>query len=74
MEVHFTSEQETRLSQIASHSGTDTEQLVKHAALRLLEEDARFRAAVKKGLDAAARGDFIEEEEMDARIAQMLQS
>jgi len=74
MEVHFTSERETRLSQIASHSGTDTEQLVKDAALRLLEEDARFRAAVKKGLDAAARGDFIEEEEMDARIARMLQS
>jgi predicted transcriptional regulator len=42
--------------------------------LRLLEEDTRFRAAVKKGLDAAARGDFIEEEEMDARIARMLQS
>ena len=74
MEVHFTSEQETRLSQIARHSGTDPEQLVKNAALRLLEEDARFRAGVKKGLDASARGDFIEEEEMDARIARMLQS
>jgi len=74
MEVHFTSEQEARLSQIAIHSGTDPEQLVKSAALRLLEEDARFRAGVKRGLDAAARGDFIEEEEMDARIERMLQS
>jgi predicted transcriptional regulator len=74
MEVHFTSEQEAQLSQIANHSGTDPEQLVKSAALRLLEEDARFRAGVKRGLDAAARGDFIEEEEMDARIERMLQS
>jgi predicted transcriptional regulator len=74
MEVHFTSEQEARLSQIANHTGTDTEDLVRNAALRLLEEDAHFRAGVQKGLDAAARGDFIEEEEMDARIDRMLQS
>jgi hypothetical protein len=43
MEVDFTSEQEARLSQIADHSSTDLEQLVRKAALRLLEEDARFR-------------------------------
>ena len=48
MEVHFTPEQEAQLSQIASHAGTDTERLVKDAALRLLEQDARFRAAVRK--------------------------
>jgi hypothetical protein len=45
MEVHFTPEQEAQLSLIASHAGTDTERLVKDAALRLLEQDARFRAA-----------------------------
>ena len=48
MEVNFTPEQEAQLSQIASHAGTDTERLVKDAALRLLEQDARFRAAVRK--------------------------
>ena len=36
MEVHFTAEQEARLAQIA----TKAEQLVKNAALRLLEEAA----------------------------------
>jgi hypothetical protein len=41
--VHLTPEQEAQLSQIASHAGTDTERLVKDAALRLLERDARFR-------------------------------
>ena len=69
MEVHFTPEQETQLSQIATHAGTDVERLVKDAALRLLQEEARFRAAVREGIAQADRGEFIEEEEMDARLA-----
>jgi predicted transcriptional regulator len=74
MEVHFTPEQEAQLSQIASRAGTDTERLVKDAALRLLEQDARFRAAVREGIAQADRGKFIEEEEMEARIERMLNS
>jgi predicted transcriptional regulator len=31
--------------------------------LRLLHEDARFRAAVREGIAQADRGEFIEEEE-----------
>jgi predicted transcriptional regulator len=72
MEVHFTPEQEAQLAQMATKSGTDAEHLVKDAALRLLEEEARFLAAVEKGIAAAERGEFIEEEEMDARLEQML--
>lgn len=74
MEVHFTAEQEAQLSQIATKSGTDAERLVKDAALRLLEEDARFRAAVREGREQADRGEFIEEAEMDARLERMLRS
>jgi predicted transcriptional regulator len=37
-------------------------------------EDARFRAAVRKGIAQADQGEFIEEEEMDARIKRMLNS
>jgi predicted transcriptional regulator len=74
MEVHFTPEQEAALAQIATRSGTDTERLVKEAALRLLAEDSRFRAAVREGIEQADRGLFIEEEEMDARFEQMLRS
>jgi len=62
------------LSQIAAHTGTAASDLVKDAALRLLEEDSRFRAAVRKGIEQADRGEFIEEEEMDGRIERMLQS
>jgi predicted transcriptional regulator len=74
MEIHFTPEQEAQLAQIASSAGTDAQRLVKEAALRLLEEDARFRAAVREGIGQADRGEFIEEEEMDARLEQMLRS
>ncbi|HJT87610.1 MAG TPA: hypothetical protein VJ732_07130 [Bryobacteraceae bacterium] len=74
MEVPFTAEQEARLAQMATKSGTDAPQLVRDAALRLLEEEAQFRAAVRDGIAQADRGEFIEEEEMDARFEQMLRS
>jgi predicted transcriptional regulator len=74
MEVDFTPDQQAELSRVAFHSGKRAEQLVKDAALRILESDARFRAGVRKGIEAAERGEFIEEEEMDARIEQLLQS
>ena len=44
MEVHFTPEQEAQLAQIASHEGIDVEQLVKDAALRILEKSPRQAA------------------------------
>jgi predicted transcriptional regulator len=74
MEVPFTAEQEAHLARVANNSGTDAPHLVKDAALRLLEEDARFRAAVREGIAQADRGEFIEEKEMDARFEQMLSS
>ena len=73
MEVRFTPEQEAMLSQVASHAGTDAERLVKDAALRLLEQDARFRAKVREGIQQADRGQLIEEDEMEARIARTLE-
>jgi len=65
--------QEAQLAQIAITAGTDAEQLVKDAALRLLEQDAHFCAAVREGIAQADRGEFIEEEEMDARVKRMFQ-
>ncbi len=73
MEVQFTPEEEARLARIATQEGVDPAELVKDAALRLLEDDARFRAGVQKGIEQADRGEFIEEEEMDARVKRMFQ-
>ena len=73
MEVQFTPEEEARLARIATQEGVAPAELVKDAALRLLEGDARFRAGVQKGIEQADRGEFIEEEEMDARVKRMFQ-
>ena len=59
MEVHFTPEQEARLTQIASQAGTNPERLVKDVLVRYLDGETRFLAAVEKGIAAAARGEFI---------------
>ncbi len=72
--MHFTPEQLQQLSQVAAHAGTDTEHLVKDAALRLVEEDAKFRAAVREGLGPADRGELIDHDEVVARIEQRFQS
>ena len=71
MEVHFTPEQEAQIAQMATKVGTDPERLVKGVLVRYLDDEARFLAAVEKGIAAAERGQFIEEDEMDARIERM---
>ena len=71
MEVQFTPEQQAQLSQIATKAGTLPERLVMSVVARYLDGEAHFLAAVEKGLAAAERGEFIEEEEMDARVEAM---
>ena len=59
MEVHFKPELEAKVNQLAAENSSDA-------------EDIRFCEAVRRGFDSIDRGDFIEEEEMDARVDQML--
>jgi predicted transcriptional regulator len=74
MELHLTPDQQTQLAQMASRTGTDLEHLLIDAAQRLIAEEAHYRAAVREGIAQADRGEFIEEDEMDARFAAMLRS
>ena len=74
MEVHFTPEQEARLSRIATHAGTDAERLVKDAALRLVEEKDRFSASVREGIAQADRGDLIDDDEVRVWLEQQERS
>jgi len=73
MEVQFTPEQEARLSQIANYNGTPAEQLVKEAALRLVEEDAEIRAGIQRGIEQADRGEMIDHDEVVERFERPLQ-
>ena len=74
MELHLTAEQEAQLSRIALHAGKPTEQLITEAALFLFDEQANFREAVQQGVAEANAGNFIEEEEMEARVEKMLRT
>jgi predicted transcriptional regulator len=74
MDVHFTPEQQEQLARIATKAGTAPDRLVTSVVVRYLDEEARFVAAVEKGLAAAERGEFIEEEEMDARVEAMFRA
>jgi predicted transcriptional regulator len=73
MEVHFSPEQEAQLSQIANYNGTPAEQLVKQAAVRLIEEDAEIRAGVRRGIEQADRGELVDHDEVVARFERLLQ-
>jgi predicted transcriptional regulator len=74
MEVHFSQEVETRLQQIASANGKDAEQLVKDTVARMLENQARFIAGVKRGIEQADRGELIEHKDVVNRIDRLFKS
>jgi predicted transcriptional regulator len=74
MEVHLPQNQETQLNDLAARTGRGTDDLVQEAVARMLAHNDWFKAQVQIGIDQIARGEFIEEEEMDARVERMLQS
>jgi len=50
------------------------DELVQEAVARLLDYNDWFQQQVQIGVDQINRGEFIEEEEMDARVTRMLRS
>ena len=66
--MHFPPDVETRLHQVAAASGKDAEQLVKDTVNRMLNDQTRFIAGVRRGMDQADRGEFVEHKEVLNRI------
>jgi predicted transcriptional regulator len=64
MELHFTPEQEAQLAQVAQHAGKPVEQCLTDAALAMLHERDVFLAVVEKGIAAADRGEFVDDDEV----------
>ena len=62
------------MNELALRTGRGTDDLVQEAVARLLADSEWFQEQVQVGLDQIARGEFIEEEEMDARVKRMLES
>lgn len=74
MEVHLPQNQEAQLNELAAKTGRGTDDLVQEAVARLLAHDEWFKEQVQVGIDQIKRGEFIEEEEMDAGLEQLLRS
>jgi predicted transcriptional regulator len=72
MELQLPDRQAAELANLSSRTGRSPSDLVVEAVDRLLEQETRFDEQVQLALDQIARGEFLEEEEMDARVARML--
>jgi predicted transcriptional regulator len=64
MEVRLKPDLEAKLSRLASEQGRDRESLVVEAVERMVNYDEWFIQEVEKGLAAADRGEFVEEEDI----------
>jgi predicted transcriptional regulator len=74
MQINFTPDQEAELSQAALHNGTGAEELVQELALHFLHDQARFREGVRRGIEAADRGDFVDTAQLWAEVEQTPQA
>ena len=72
MEIHLTPEKEALLRQVAARTGQDAVEVIQEAVDRLLDHDTWFMQEVEKGISQAAKGDFIEHDEVVARIEKRL--
>lgn len=73
MEVPLSPEQESELSLLASRQGRDPNTLAQEVLGLYLRQEARFVEAVKRGIAAAERGDFVEHDQVLARIDRLMQ-
>lgn len=69
MEVPLSQETESCIRRLADDAGRGVEQYAAELLQRFAEQDTEFRAAVQQGIEHAERGELIDEEEMDARVA-----
>jgi predicted transcriptional regulator len=74
MEIRLPPDREARLAAIAARDGRDVDELAQEAITRLLDDDARFAEAVKRGIAAADRGEFVASEDVWASVERILQS
>jgi predicted transcriptional regulator len=72
MEVRLQPDKEAQLAQIAAQRGLKTDELAQQVLSRYLEDDTRFIEAVNLGIAAADRGEFVDHDEVGAKIQKIL--
>ena len=73
MDLQLPERQSAELSILSARTGRTASELVVEAVDRLLAHESWFDAQVQVGMDQVARGEFLEEEEMDTRVTKMIQ-
>ena len=71
MNVQLPERQAAKLASLSTRTGRSPGELVTEAVDRLIAQDRWFDEQVQLGIDQIARGEFLEEEEMDARLVRM---
>jgi len=73
MEVHLTPDQLEQLNRLASSTGRCADELVQEAVDNLIAYNEWFRKEVEVGLAQVKRGELVDDEEVRARINQIIQ-
>ena len=74
MDLQLPEPQAAALASLSTRTGRSTSELAAEAVDRLLAQENWFDAQVQLGIDQMARGEFLEEDEMDARVARMMRT
>jgi predicted transcriptional regulator len=74
MKIQLGPDQQARLVEFAARNGRKTDDLVREAVDRFLEEETRFAEAVRLGLAAAENSDFVASVEVWASVERALKS
>lgn len=74
MNFQLPERQAAQLNTLAARTGRSPDDLVTEAVNRLLAQGNWFDEQVQVGIEQFARGEFIEEAEMDARVEKMMRA
>ncbi len=74
MELQIPERQAAELASLSSRTGRSPDELVTEAVDRLLAQESWFDEQVQLGIGQIARGEFIEEDEMDERVKRMMRA
>jgi len=74
MNLQLPERQAAALANLSTRTGRSESELAAEAVDRLIAQQEWFDAQIQLGINQIARGEFLEEEEMDARVARMMRA
>jgi len=74
MELRFTPELQAKVERAAAENNSEAAEYVQQLVEHYLDHDQWFRRQVQRGLDQLDRGEYVEHEEVWARIEKMFRA